>query len=88
MTVNSVMTLRDAAVEGLGIALLPTYCIGRELAEGSLVELLPRYKGPSEDVTVLFPHRRLLPAKSRLFIDFMAEQFRDPPWDRAAKAAT
>lgn len=83
LTANSVMALRAAALDGLGVALLPTYCIGRDLADKSLVELLPRYRGPEEQISVLFPHRKFLPAKSRLFIDFLADRFREPPWQAA-----
>jgi DNA-binding transcriptional LysR family regulator len=81
--VNSVVALREAALEGLGITLLPTYCIGADLANKSLVQLLPSYSGPEEQISVLFPHRQFLPAKSRLFIDFMAEYFRNPSWTKA-----
>ncbi len=80
VTVNSVITLRAAALESLGVALLPTYCIGEDLATNALVELLPAWGAPEEEISVLFPHRRYLPAKSRLFIDFMVEYFNDPPW--------
>ncbi|MCZ6885490.1 MAG: LysR substrate-binding domain-containing protein, partial [Alphaproteobacteria bacterium] len=81
VTVNSVIALRAAALEGLGIALLPTYCIGEDLAKKDLIEILPSFAGPQEQISVLFPHRSLLPMKSRLFIDFMADYFRDPPWE-------
>ncbi len=54
--------------------------MGKDLARETLVEVLPAYGGPEEEISVLFPHRRFLPAKSRLFIDFMAEVFGDPPW--------
>ena len=50
------------------------------------MEVLPAYGGPEEEISVLFPHRRFLPAKSRLFIDFMAEVFGDPPWRTPAAA--
>lgn len=84
MTVNSVMALRAGALEGLGFALLPTYCVGDDLANNALIEVLPSYHGPEEQISVLYPHRRFLPAKSRLFIDFMADTFRTPPWETAA----
>jgi DNA-binding transcriptional LysR family regulator len=86
VTVNSVTALRSAALNGLGLALLPTYCIGRDLADKSLVEVLPSHTGPEEQISVLYPHRRFLPAKSRLFIDFMADSFRRPPWERRPAA--
>lgn len=80
LTANSVMALRAAALQGLGVALLPTYCVGKDLAAKALVEVIPACAGPEEAISVLFPHRRFLPAKSRLFMDFMAEVFADPPW--------
>lgn len=88
LTVNSVTALRAAALDGLGLAMLPTYCVGKDLANKSLVEVLPSYRGPEEQISVLYPHRRFLPAKSRLFIDFMADSFRRPPWDQASAAGT
>jgi DNA-binding transcriptional LysR family regulator len=78
---NSVMVLRQMALNGKGIALLPTYCVGPDLADGSLHQLLPAYNGPDESMYVMFPHRELLPTKIRLFIDFMAERVGALPWD-------
>jgi DNA-binding transcriptional LysR family regulator len=81
ITSNSVMVLCAAAVEGKGIALLPTYCLGDDIESGRLVQILERYRVPDEEISILFPHRTLLPAKSRLFIDFMAERLQVPPWE-------
>ena len=64
-------------------ALLPTYCIGPDLKAGTLRGVLPGYAPPAEEISVIFPHRTLLPQKSRLVIDFLAEAFQPPPWDRA-----
>jgi DNA-binding transcriptional LysR family regulator len=80
------MALWSAALNGLGLALLPTYCIGQDLTDKSLIEVLPSHTGPEEQISVLYPHRRFLPAKSRLFIDFMADSFRRPPWERRPAA--
>lgn len=78
---NSVMVLRQVALNGKGIALLPTYCIGPDLADGSLRQVLPNHAGPDEAIYVMFPHRHLVPAKIRLFIDFVAERISASPWD-------
>lgn len=81
VTVNSVMAARDAAVEGAGLALLPTYCIGPDLKAERLREVLPGWRAAAEQISVIFPHRTLLPHKSRLFIDFLADAFQHPPWE-------
>jgi DNA-binding transcriptional LysR family regulator len=81
---NSVMVLRQVALNGKGITLLPTYCIGPDIAAGRLRRLLPDHRGPAEAIYALFPHRHFLPAKLRLFIDFIAERISAAPWDMPA----
>ena len=78
--------LREWALAGLGIALKSTWDVYRQLEEGSLVALLPDYVFHSEvAIYAVYPHRRFLPAKTRVFIEFLAESFGpDPYWDRAA----
>ncbi|MGE0653227.1 MAG: LysR family transcriptional regulator [Alphaproteobacteria bacterium] len=78
--INSVMALRQAALEGSGLALLPTYCVGADLHSGELVRVMDSYEVAEEQVSVIFPHRNLLPMKSRLMIDFLVKTFRIPPW--------
>jgi DNA-binding transcriptional LysR family regulator len=79
--INSVMALRQATLEGAGLALLPTYCVGADLRSGALVRVMGDCEVAEEQVSVIFPHRNLLPMKSRLMIDFLAETFRTPPWE-------
>ncbi|HEY4133738.1 MAG TPA: LysR family transcriptional regulator [Alphaproteobacteria bacterium] len=81
VSANSVIVLRQMTLDGQGVALLPTYCIGPDLAAGRLRRLLPSYSGPDESIYVMFPHRELLPVKIRLFIDFVAERIGAAPWD-------
>ena len=78
--------LREWALAGLGIALKSTWDVYRQLADGSLVELLPGYSFHSEvAIYAVYAHRRLLPAKTRVFIDFLAQSFGpEPYWDRPA----
>lgn len=72
---NSAIVLRKAALEGLGVALLPLYAVGEDIAEGRLVEVLPDYPVPPKPLFALFPHARLLPAKTRIFLDFLSAWF-------------
>ncbi|HEY3074765.1 MAG TPA: LysR family transcriptional regulator [Burkholderiales bacterium] len=78
--------LREWALAGLGIALKSTWDVYRQLQEGSLVALLPGYAFHSDvAIYAVYPHRRFLPAKTRVFIEFLAQSFGpEPYWDRPA----
>ena len=80
--------LRDWAVAGLGIALKSTWDVQRDLADGSLVPLFPGFTfGSDVGIYAVYPHRRYLPAKTRVFIDFLAESFGpEPYWDQPLHA--
>jgi DNA-binding transcriptional LysR family regulator len=82
--------LREWAVAGLGVALKSTWDVRRHLDDGSLVLLLPGYAfGPDVAIYAVYPHRRYLPAKTRLFIDFLADSFGpEPYWDQPAGGAS
>lgn len=69
--------LRQAALDDLGIALLPASVIEADLASGRLVHVLPDWRLPQGVLHVVFPSRRgLLPAV-RAFIDFLVDEL--PP---------
>jgi DNA-binding transcriptional LysR family regulator len=76
--------LREWAVAGLGVALKSTWDVRRHLEDGSLVSLLPGYTFASDvAIYAVYPHRRHLPAKTRAFIEFLAESFGpEPYWDQ------
>lgn len=79
---NNGEVLRDAAVAGQGIALLPTFIAGGALQTGSLVTVLSDYRPPEAALYALYPPNRYLAAKVRLFIDFLVERFGGRPhWD-------
>ena len=76
--------LREWALAGLGVALKSTWDVRRHLEDGSLVSLLPGYTFATDvAIYAVYPHRRHLPAKTRAFIEFLAESFGpEPYWDR------
>jgi DNA-binding transcriptional LysR family regulator len=80
---NSGDVLRAAALAGRGIALLPTFLVGPDIESGDLRTVLDRFPQPALGVHALYASNRYLAAKTRAFIDFLAERFGDEPeWDR------
>lgn len=81
---NNAEVLRDAAVKGRGIALLPTFIAGTDLKNGSLRAVLTHYRAPELALYALYPPTRHLSVKVRVFIDFLVERFAgQPTWDAA-----
>jgi DNA-binding transcriptional LysR family regulator len=66
--------LRDAAVAGLGIAAHSLWLVGADLREGRLQRVLPGHTLPESSIYAVMPARRLVPARVRVFVDYLAEQ--------------
>lgn len=82
LNTNNGEILRDAAVRGRGIALLPTFIVGPNLQEGTLRTILADYKPPGLSLSAIYPPTRHLSVKVRLFIDFLVARFGGRPyWD-------
>lgn len=89
LATNSSEVLRQTVIAGIGIALRSTWDVGPELANGRLVRVLPQYAA-SKNVAVhaVYPSRRFLPAKVRLFIDYLAALYSPTPyWEKTTAAA-
>jgi DNA-binding transcriptional LysR family regulator len=79
---NNAEVLRDAAVRGRGLALLPTFIAGPELRTGALVPVLSQYFPPELSIFAIYPQTRHLSVKARAFLDFLVTQFSGrPPWE-------
>ena len=72
---NSGDALRSAAIEGLGIVYEPDFLLGDALRAGRLVPLLPAFEGTGGDIWAVYPSRRHLSLKVRLFVDHIARVF-------------
>jgi len=72
--VNSPEVARRAALAGLGITLVPEFSIVNELKSGELVSLLDNRLAKSGGIYAVFPHRRHVPAKVRVFVDFLVKR--------------
>lgn len=82
--VNNSEALLEAIGQGLGIGRLPTFIAAREIKEGRLVPLLTDYKMPSQTIYAVMIERQYMPAKVRVFIDFLIEKMGSaaPYWDQ------
>jgi DNA-binding transcriptional LysR family regulator len=78
---------RLAVLAGLGLSLIAPFAIDEELRSGSLVPLLRNYPTAVFSIAVVYPHRRHLAAKVRVFIDMLAKLFAGRDWLRREEAA-
>ena len=78
--------LRDAAVAGVGVGLLPTWLVGEDIKAGRLRRVLPEWSSmiatTPGGIFGVFPPHRMVPPKVRAFLDFAQKRFGKPPyWD-------
>lgn len=82
ITISSALALRRCAINGLGPALLADWLVADDLANERLVDLFPDHTATATEfdigVWLIYPSRRYLPRKTRVFVDFL----------RAAQAAS
>ena len=67
--------MREAAILGLGVALLAVPDVLSSIEQGELVRLLPRWYADAGAISIYYATRALLPAKTRVFVDFVVEAF-------------
>jgi DNA-binding transcriptional LysR family regulator len=74
--------LKDAAVEGMGIIMVPSFIAYKEIERGALVPILKDYKIPHVDAYAIYPQTRHLSQRVRAFVDFLVKRFEGTPyWD-------
>ena len=79
---NNGDTCRSIALSGAGIALQPSFMVSEDLRNGTLVEILPEYRSIELGIYVVYPTRKHLASKVRALINFLAERFSHPQWER------
>jgi DNA-binding transcriptional LysR family regulator len=75
LCVNNAEVLRDVAIKGRGLALLPEFIAADALKKGELRTVLDKYSAPPLALYAVYPPTRHLSVKVRLFIDFLVERF-------------
>jgi DNA-binding transcriptional LysR family regulator len=79
---NNAEMLRQAALEGVGIAALPTWAVAEELRSGRLKRVLTAWAPPVSTIYAVYPGNRLMSMKVRAFVDHLARRFgRTPYWE-------
>jgi DNA-binding transcriptional LysR family regulator len=73
--INDPAAMREAAILGLGVALLAVPDVLSAIERGELVRLLPRWYADAGAISIYYATRALLPAKTRVFVDFVVEAF-------------
>ncbi|MDP9780851.1 LysR family transcriptional regulator [Pseudomonas fluorescens] len=75
IVLNDPVAMREATLLGLGISLLTVPDVLPWLERGELVRLLPDWYMDLGAISLYYPSRTLMPAKTRAFIDFVTEHF-------------
>jgi len=83
---NNGRFLEALAVEGVGIAYEPDFIVGPDVRGGRLVQILARFQPPPSSIYMVYPSRRHLSAKVRVFTDFLVERFAKGDWTKPAHA--
>lgn len=78
--------LHDWCMEGYGIAWRSTWEVEAEIAEGKLVALLQDFDAPPNGIYAVFPQRKHLPLRVRLWIDFLKHNYGQPEFWASLRA--
>lgn len=73
LSANDLSMLREAALQGFGIARLPRYLVADDLRDGRLVQVLPGWSTAPRKVHALHPAGRRVSARVRVFLDHIAQ---------------
>ena len=85
---NNGQALRDAAIEGLGLAVLPTFIASEPMVRGSLKAVLRGYQLAEPSIYAVWPPGRQLSTKARALVEALSRRFGPSPyWDRQIEQA-
>ncbi len=71
MQSNVADPMRIAAISGVGLVMLPRYILGNDIKKGKLQVVLESYSPPPLEIYAIYPHRKYLSVKVRLFLEFL-----------------
>jgi len=80
---NSIWMIREAALSGDCVAILPLYSIVDELRRGTLLPVFADFRLESAMLSAFFRRSPQVPAKVRMLLSYLSEQYGgEPPWER------
>lgn len=83
LAISNAIALRDAAVAGMGLLMTARWVVGPQLADGSLVQLLPDWSMTfthfGSTASILLPSRAYVPLKTRALVEFLVPRFQGGP---------
>lgn len=75
LRVNTITACLKACIDGLGVAVLPEFICLEHFETGKLVRLLPNYKMPEVEVSLVYTDRQLMPKRKKALIDYLLQSF-------------
>ena len=80
---NSIWMIREAALSGDCVAILPLYSIVDELRNGALVPVFEDFRVEAAMLNAFYRRSPQVPAKVRMLLKYLAAQYDgEPPWER------
>ncbi|MEM1075520.1 MAG: LysR family transcriptional regulator [Pseudomonadota bacterium] len=79
LSTNNIVSLKRAALSGLGAAVLPRWFVTEELGSGALVDVFPDWRAATLDVNLAYLPARHQPRRLSEFIDAFEKDFRNIP---------
>lgn len=83
---DNLYALRNAALRGLGVAVVSAWVVADDLARGTLVHVAPNWQAPALPVFVIYPYARFYPSKLPRFVELMREQMAPALGDAVVKS--
>jgi DNA-binding transcriptional LysR family regulator len=89
VVINNGEAMREAAIAGLGLAVLPAFVIADALRAGQLVDAAPTLRPLGQFIWAMYPHSRHPSRKVRVIIEHLRKAFREgEPWEAGLPART
>jgi DNA-binding transcriptional LysR family regulator len=77
---SSAITMRYMALDGVGVALLPDFCVAEDIRKRRLVRVLAGFRAPEQSICAYYPHGRQQTVKMGLFLEFLEFRFTKAAW--------
>ncbi|WP_158817138.1 LysR family transcriptional regulator [Methylocapsa sp. S129] len=86
IVVNDPAAMREAARLGLGVSLIALFDVAPELERGGLIRLLPDWYADAGAISLYYPSRTLISAKTRVFVELVVNAFKSERSDASFRA--